>query len=212
MRNVQIEDFFRWFIGIINFPKSFLNFCDDTLLWYQNSKLDLNLSCDMYFRNLSSMVTLCINWRWLLALMIFQQKFPFIKRLAITLMYCNKLHAWWSTQSQLVTLLFSLIAPWRVELQTIWRFWLKYLSIDKRAGVWCFVWFTRVYLLDFFCSGIQYYVLLSPYICFIFFLYLDLYVLRDGAWISYGPLMQTKHLCVLIHIWTKGEVDAVKLV
>ena len=25
-----------------------------------------------------------------------------------------------------------------------------------------------------------------------------------------GSFMQTKHLCVLIYIWTKGEVDAVK--
>ena len=32
------------------------------------------------------------------------------KRLAITLMYCNRLHAWWSTQSRLATLLSSLIA------------------------------------------------------------------------------------------------------
>ena len=32
-----------------------------------------------------------------------------IKILAITLMYCNRLHAWWSTQSGLATLLFSLI-------------------------------------------------------------------------------------------------------
>ena len=37
---------------------------------------------------------------------------------------------------------------------------------------------TGVYLLDFFCSGIQFYVLLSPYLCFISFLYLDLYVLE----------------------------------
>ena len=43
---------------------------------------------------------------------------------------------------------------------------------------------TRVYPLDFFCSGIQLYVLLSPYLCFISFLYLDLYVLGDDAWIS----------------------------
>ena len=43
---------------------------------------------------------------------------------------------------------------------------------------------TGVYLLDFFCSGIQFYVLLSPYPCFISFLYLDLYVLGDDAWIS----------------------------
>ena len=42
---------------------------------------------------------------------------------------------------------------------------------------------TVVYLLDFFCSGIQLYVLLSPYLCFISFLYLDLYVLGEDAWI-----------------------------
>ena len=40
------------------------------------------------------------------------------------------------------------------------------------------------YLLDFFCSGIQFYLLLSPYLCFISFLYLDLYVLGDDALIS----------------------------
>ena len=32
------------------------------------------------------------------------------------------------------------------------------------------------YLLDFFCSGIQFNLLLSPYPCFISLLYLDLYV------------------------------------
>ena len=41
-----------------------------------------------------------------------------------------------------------------------------------------------VYLLDFFCSGIQFNLLLSPYFCFISFLYLDLYVLGDDALIS----------------------------
>ena len=40
---------------------------------------------------------------------------------------------------------------------------------------------TGVYLVDFICSGIQFYLLLSPYLCFISFLYLDLYVLRDVA-------------------------------
>ena len=43
---------------------------------------------------------------------------------------------------------------------------------------------TRVYLLDFFCSGIQFYLLLSPYLCFISFLHLDLYVLGDDELIS----------------------------
>ena len=47
--------------------------------------------------------------------------------------------------------------------------------------LWLFVGPTRVYLLDFFCSIIQFYLLLSPYLCFISFLYLDLYVLGDAA-------------------------------
>ena len=40
------------------------------------------------------------------------------------------------------------------------------------------------YMLDFFCSGIQFYLPLSPYLCFISLLYLDLYVLGDDALIS----------------------------
>ena len=43
---------------------------------------------------------------------------------------------------------------------------------------------TGVYLLDFFCSGIQFNLLLSPYPCLISLLYLDLYVLGDDALIS----------------------------
>ena len=38
-----------------------------------------------------------------------------------------------------------------------------------------------VYLLDFFCLCIQFYLLSSPYLCFITFLYLELYVLGDDA-------------------------------
>ena len=66
--------------------------------------------------------------------------------------------------------------------------------------LWLFVRPTGVYLLDFFCSGIQFYLLLSPNLCFIFLLYLDLYVLGDDALISEGSFMQVKYLCVLIHI------------
>ena len=40
---------------------------------------------------------------------------------------------------------------------------------------------TWIYLLDFFYSGIQFYLLLSPYLCFISLLYIDLYVLGDDA-------------------------------
>ena len=50
--------------------------------------------------------------------------------------------------------------------------------------LWVFVGPTGAYLLDFFYSGIQFYLLLSPYLCFIFMLYLDLYVLGDDALIS----------------------------
>ena len=48
-------------------------FIDDTMIWFLNSKLDLNLSCAKDFRNLISMVTWCISWRRLLALIIFQR-------------------------------------------------------------------------------------------------------------------------------------------
>ena len=50
--------------------------------------------------------------------------------------------------------------------------------------LWLFVGPTRVYLLDFFCSGIQFSLLLSPYPCFNSLLYLDLYVLGDDILIS----------------------------
>ena len=66
--------------------------------------------------------------------------------------------------------------------------------------LWLFVRPTGATLMDFFCSGIQFYLLLSPYLCLISLLYLDLYVLEDNALISYGSFMQTKYLCVLIHI------------
>ena len=57
---------------------------------------------------------------------------------------------------------------------------------------------------------VLFYSLLSPYLCFISILYLDLYVLGDGAWISLVNFMQTKYLCLLIHILNKGEVGAMK--
>ena len=66
--------------------------------------------------------------------------------------------------------------------------------------LWLFVRPTRVYLLDFFFSDIQFFLLLSLYFCFISLLNLDLYVLGDDALISKGSFMQTKYLCVLIYI------------
>ena len=49
---------------------------------------------------------------------------------------------------------------------------------------WLFVRPAGVCLLDFFRSGIQFSLLLSPYPRFISLLYLDLYVLGDDALIS----------------------------
>ena len=69
---------------------------------------------------------------------------------------------------------------------------------------------TGIYLLHLFCFRIQFYVLLCPYLCFISFVYLDLYVLGDETLISLGSFMKTEHLCVLIHILTKGKVGAIK--
>ena len=43
--------------------------------------------------------------------------------------------------------------------------------------LWLFVGPIGVYLLDFFCSSIQFYLLLSPYLSFISLLYLEFYVL-----------------------------------
>ena len=61
----------------------------------------------------------------------------------------------------------------------------------------------RVYLLDFFCSGIQFYVLLSPYLCFISILYLDLYVFGDDALIKYltdlsKVVLLLRNMCVFV--------------
>ena len=50
--------------------------------------------------------------------------------------------------------------------------------------LWLFVGPIGVYLLDYFWSGIHFYLLLSPYLCVISLLYLDLYVLGDDALIS----------------------------
>ena len=54
--------------------------------------------------------------------------------------------------------------------------------------LWLFVEPTGVYLLNLLRYSV--YLLLSPYLCFISFLYLDLYVLGDGALISQEYFMQ----------------------
>ena len=59
----------------------------------------------------------------------------------------------------------------------------------------------------------QLYILLSPYLYFIPFLYLDIFfLLEDDTLISKGSFMRTKQLFVLNHIRNKGEVGTIKLV
>ena len=66
--------------------------------------------------------------------------------------------------------------------------------------LWLFVGPTGVYLLDFFCSGIQLYLLFSLYLCFISLLYLDFYVLGGGALVGCRSFVRAGYLCVWIYI------------
>ena len=75
--------------------------------------------------------------------------------------------------------------------------------------LWLCVGPTGVYLLDFFCSGIQFNLLLSPCPCFISLLCLGLYVLGDGALVGWGSFVRAGCLYVLIHFWVGGGVGAV---
>ena len=50
--------------------------------------------------------------------------------------------------------------------------------------LWLFDGSTRVYQLYLFCSDIKFFLLLSPYLYFISFLYLDLYIPGCDALIS----------------------------
>ena len=53
--------------------KTFSSSIDDTIIYYLNSKLHLNLSCAKNFWNMNSLVTWCMNWWRLLALIFFQR-------------------------------------------------------------------------------------------------------------------------------------------
>ena len=52
--------------------------------------------------------------------------------------------------------------------------------------LWLFVGPAGVCLLDFFCSGVRFNLLLSPCLCFVFLLCLGLCVLGDGALVGWG--------------------------
>ena len=74
--------------------------------------------------------------------------------------------------------------------------------------LWLFVRPTGFYLLDFFCLGTQFYLLLSPCLCFVSLLCLGLCILEDDALVGWGSFVQGKYPCVLIHIKIKGGVGA----
>ena len=60
-KKLLTPNFLNKAISIINLAKPFLNFINNTMISFLNSKLDLNLSCAKDFRNLISIVTWCIN-------------------------------------------------------------------------------------------------------------------------------------------------------
>ena len=100
-----------------------------------------------------------------------------MKRLAITVMYYNKMHAWWSTQSLLANLLSSSTVVGRTSDSLNTYLLMRWYG----PGALAVVRTTGIYLLGLFCSDIQFCVLLSPYLCFISFLCFDLYVFGDDA-------------------------------
>ena len=66
----------------------------------------------------------------------------------------------------------------------------------------CLIYFAPVFSLD---------VLLCPYLCFVSFLCLDLYVLGYDSWIIWGSSVRARRLCVFVHIRIKGEVGTVNI-
>ena len=80
-------------------------------------------------------------------------------------------------------MLSSLIARWWIRLQTLLWFRLKDLSIDEMVGPDALAVSQAHWRLPVGFHLLRYSVLLllSPYICFISLLYLDLYVLGDDA-------------------------------
>ena len=111
--NCLLRNFLNKVICIINFIKPFLNCIDDTMIWYLNSKLDLKSLWRLVPSEPEFYGDLVYRLKKKFGSNNFSAQFikiiPIVKRFAIT-MFCNRLHAWWSTQSRLATLLSSLIA------------------------------------------------------------------------------------------------------
>ena len=120
------------------------------------------------FRSLNSAVTWFCGLKKIVGSNNFSAQFIKVisqyEKMAITLMYCDRLLAWWSTQSWLAILLSSLLhaggSNFRLydgsDLKTYLL--MRWQEPDALAVVRP----NEVDLLDFFCSGIQFYILLSP--------------------------------------------------
>ena len=70
------------------------------------------------------------------------------------------------------------------------------LSVDGMVGAWCFCCLSVP--LDFFCTCVQFCLLLSPCLCFVSLLYLDLCVLGDGALVGWGSFVRA--MCLDPHL------------
>ena len=125
-------------------------------------------------------------------------------------MYCSRLHAWWSAQSQLATLLSSLIACWWVGLQTIRRSRLQDLSINEMVVAWCFgccqaqlglpvgfllLWYSVLFTVE--SISLLYLLLISWFICS-----------RRWCIDKLGVFHANLTSMCLDYIWSKVEVGA----
>ena len=184
-----LRNFWNKTISVINLQNLFLNCIDDTMIWYLNSKFDINLSCAKDFWNWI-LWWLSVNIEKIVGPNTFSVQFIKIVSQFKTIAYnINVLQqtAWLVVNPIVVgNFVFLFYCTRWVGLQTLWQFRLKDLSIDQMVGAWCSGCCQAHgdVQLDFFCSSIQFYELLSPNLCFISFLYLDLYVQGDDARIS----------------------------
>ena len=74
--------------------------------------------------------------------------------------------------------------------------------------LWLFVGPTGVYLLDFFCSGIQFYLLLSPYLCFISLYFFCGSFMFLFCLMSAMSLCASVYMCFVVTCWERADLLA----
>ena len=177
-------------------------------------KLDLNLSCAKDFGNLNSMVTWCINWRRLLALIFFLA--PYIKIISHYKKIGYNIYVLQQKACLVVNpitvgnfaFLFNCTPVGRTLDSmpgTLWLFRLK-----EMVGAWCFGCCQAHRDLPVGFLLLRYSVLFTVESLSLLYLLFICWFICSRRWCidKLGSFMQTKHLYVLIHIWTKGEVGA----